>query len=253
MCGIGLLATLKKKLRPAIPQEIYGAWEYRCHPQLRDSWGAFNGQSARQSLVVAILEVIDPSVIVETGTHRGTTTAYLRALSTAKIYTIESSRHFWGYSAYRFIADSRVSVVRGDSRTALRKLVRKLTREKDPVFFYLDAHWGPDLPLSEELEAIYSTEIDAVVMIDDFKVPNDDGYAYDDYGPGLALTVDYVEPVIRNHGVDIYFPSVRSDHENGARRGCVVMVKRGNTSNELSKLNGLRIYQHCTDKTFTFT
>jgi len=41
-------------------------------------------------------------------------------------------------------------------------------------------------------------------MIDDFQVPDDPGYAYDDYGPGKALTPDLVDPAcrrLRNLGI----------------------------------------------------
>jgi len=41
-------------------------------------------------------------------------------------------------------------------------------------------------------------------MIDDFQVLDDPGYAYDDYGPGKALTPDLVDPAcrrLRNLGI----------------------------------------------------
>lgn len=68
------------------------------------------------------------------------------------------------------------------------------------LFAYLDAHWGEDLPLAEKLEIVFSWDSDAIVMIDDFQVPDDPGYAYDDYGPGKALTPDLVDPACRRLG-----------------------------------------------------
>jgi hypothetical protein len=38
----------------------------------------------------------------------------------------------------------------------------------------------------------FQVDIPTVAMIDDFRVPGDEGYAYDDYGPGKALTADYL-------------------------------------------------------------
>jgi hypothetical protein len=64
------------------------------------------------------------------------------------------------------------------------------------ILFYLDAHWNDDLPLEEELELIFSVHPHAVVMIDDFQVPDDPGYQFDEYGPGKALTPALITPVV---------------------------------------------------------
>lgn len=244
MRDIRIYNAFKKLVCPYLPVELYGAWEYRCHTEMRNSMGGpFNGQKGRQSLVKSILKEFTVEHIVETGTHRGTTTAFLREHSAARIYTMESSRHFWGYSAYRFMTDNGVTVMRGDSRRALRKVIRKLLHHKsNPIFFYLDAHWEEDLPLREELEIIFSSSIDAIVMIDDFKVPDDGGYSYDDYGIGKALTVEYIDPVTSRYGLDTYFPSVCSENETGAKRGSVTLVKCGTEVSHV--LNGFPDLYH---------
>lgn len=62
-----------------------------------------------------------------------------------------------------------------------------------------------------------------VLLMDDFQVPGDVGYEYDDYGPGKALTVDYLAPVVRRHGLSVFFPKADSTEETGKKRGyCVV-------------------------------
>ena len=67
------------------------------------------------------------------------------------------------------------------------------------VFFYLDAHWNDDLPLADEIDIIFSRCPWAVVMIDDFEVPSDPGYQFDDYGPGKALVLGYIRPAVLAH------------------------------------------------------
>ena len=237
----GTWSRVKGLVRPFVLTEVRGAWDYHRHPEARDSWGGpCNGQRARQSLVREIIGAIRPTRIIETGTYRGTTTAWLREVGQVPVITIENSRWFWGYSTYRFRADSNVSVRRGDSRKVLASLTKNGRLADTPTFFYLDAHWEADLPLREELEIIFSACSRAVVMIDDFQVPGDPGYAYDDYGRGKALTLEYTRPVAERFDLAIFFPAAASAEETGARRGCVVLTKKNAEGTVLKALCGLR-------------
>jgi hypothetical protein len=75
------------------------------------------------------------------------------------------------------------------------------------------------------VEIIFSACPNAVVMIDDFRVPDDPGYGYDDYGPGRVLDCQYLESAARRHGLVILYPALPSAEETGSRRGCVVLAK----------------------------
>jgi hypothetical protein len=60
-------------------------------------------------------------------------------------------------------------------------------------------------------------------MIDDFEVADDPGYGFDDYGPGRALTVDYLAGSVVA-GWELLYPAVSSADEGGSKRGCCVLV-----------------------------
>ena len=60
-------------------------------------------------------------------------------------------------------------------------------------------------------------------MIDDFNVPGDDGYGFDNYGAGRVLNMDYIRQCKINNAA-IFFPNVSSKWETGAKRGSVVLV-----------------------------
>jgi hypothetical protein len=61
------------------------------------------------------------------------------------------------------------------------------------------------------------------IMIDDFRVPNDPGYSYDDYGPGKSLSLrDF--PFDSDPQFVPYFPARHSTEESGIRRGCIVLA-----------------------------
>jgi hypothetical protein len=114
----------------------------------------------------------------------------------------------------------------GDSRIETRRAleIRQSALEGRSLLAYLDAHWNEDLPLVEELDYVFGRCPTAVVMVDDFRVPDDPGYGYDNYGPGKALDQSYVAPAIAAHGLAVLYPVLRSTEETGQRRGCAVLA-----------------------------
>jgi hypothetical protein len=108
------------------------------------------------------------------------------------------------------------------------------------VFFYLDAHWNADLPLNAELDLIGTHWQSYVIMIDDFQVPDDNGYGYDDYGPGKVLDLSLLEAQIKKYNLKVFFPAARSNEESGGKRGCVVLASGDLLSQKLARLSSLR-------------
>src|SRR5262249_15783341 len=108
-------------------------------------------------------------------------------------------------------------------------------------FFYLDAHWSENLPLSDEIKIIFSSISRAIVMVDDFQVPDDVGYGYDDYGNGKALTGAYIAPQVVKYGLREFYPATPSALETGQRRGCVVLARDQSITEALSGISLLRL------------
>ena len=207
---------------------ILGVADYFRFPERRTSWGGpFNGQSGRETLFQAVIASTAPVAIIETGTYRGTTTEYM-AEGGLPIYSVEGLARNYGFARARLWRKRSVHLYHGDSREVLRRLFAgKLQSLRGrTVFAYLDAHWNADLPLREELEMIFNHCPAAVVMIDDFQVPDDPGYQYDDYGPGKSLSPAYIEPILSAYDLEAYYPSMPSSKETGATRGCVVLGSR---------------------------
>ena len=194
--------------------------------ELQKSWGGpFNGQAKRCALFLDLLKLTQPAAILETGTYRGTTTQYMAEHFHGPIYTCEIEPRFFLQSQMKLSSNDCVTVVESDLRAFLEDVL--ISKVGDgPVFFYLDAHWSEDLPLRQELEIILKQGKPSVVMIDDFRVPFDDGYRYDDYGEGKILDLGLIE-FLREASVEIFFPSTPSWEETGARRGCVVIMTAG--------------------------
>ena len=221
---------------------LCGALDYLRHPERGEAWGgAFNGQRARVALFENIVAECSPVAIVETGTYLGTTTERLAATQ-IPIYSVELDRRTYGFARTRLWRRRNVHFKRGDSRAALRAWLNGPLHNYSGrhVLFYLDAHWGSDLPLSDELDIIFSHCSNAIVMIDDFSVPFDNGYSYDDYGDGKALAPAYIDPAVRSFQLRAFYPSTPSAKETGARRGCVVLVREASLIRIMESLPLLR-------------
>lgn len=214
---------LKTLLRRAIGDSNTGALEYFLSPRLRGSFGGpFNGQRNRQKMFEEIADRFHFKAIVETGTYRGTTTDMF-ARAGVPVYTVELHPRYFSYSRVRFWWEGQpnLHLYRNDSRAFLRGLCGDRSVPKQDVFFYLDAHWGDDLPLREELEIILACFRRSVVMIDDFEVPNLD-YKFDDYGPGKVLNLKYIESLVSAHRLAVHFPVQNAVTDKD--RGCVVLL-----------------------------
>jgi hypothetical protein len=189
-------------------------------------WGGpLNGQLRRREIVRELGRAIQFDGVIETGTFRGSSTEFLAAVF-GRVWTVESNERAFAFSAKRLSTNPDVTVELGDSRKFLDRLLRQSEMDGKTLFIYLDAHWKDDLPLADELSIIAAAPIQSVVMIDDFQVPDDSGYGYDDYGPGKAL-VEANLPVSRLEGWALMYPAARSVDETGAKRGCCILASPG--------------------------
>jgi predicted O-methyltransferase YrrM len=221
---------------------MLGAIEYARYPNRADAWGGpFNGQPLRQALFSALIRQLEPAAIVETGTYLGTTTEFL-AETGLPVFTIEAHPCRYGFARARLWRRRNITLLYDDSRTAVRKLFDGPLHDlaNHILFFYLDAHWNDDLPLLEELNIVFGRCPNAVVMVDDFCVPGDSDYGYDDYGLGKALTPHYISTVVKKEGLFAHYPSSPSSAEKGSRRGCVVLSNAIIHRTHLSRVPMLR-------------
>ncbi len=215
-------------LRKLIGSKKFGALKYRRNPRLGRAWGGpMNAQAARCKLVSDLICGCNFEAILETGTYLGTTTEWLSSFG-LPIYSCEASEENFGFSTERLSGISNVHLYNQDSRTALRAILSgPLAHKADrPLLAYLDAHWHKDLPLADELDIIFSSHSESLVLVDDFRVPDDPGYSFDDYGPGLCLNSEYIASVAAKHELVCLYPSTSAEDETGARRGCVVIAQK---------------------------
>jgi hypothetical protein len=227
-------------------EPLKGFADYLCRPGLKKArWnlaragvndgGPFNSQRGRTVVVRQIIDAMDARAIVETGTHRGTTTEFFSKLS-IPVHSVEIQPRLHAYSRIRLRAHHNVVLHLGDSADVLRMLAHDSTFPNQRVFFYLDAHsWDNNPPLDEELALVFGNWSEAVVMIDDFAVPGD-SYGYLDMGPGRCLDEAALQEQLH---VPRFYPAMPAYQETGYNTGWVVLAS-GTSADRLADLPGLR-------------
>jgi len=198
----------------------------------------FNGQKYRKNFFRALLSKFSFEAIVETGTYYGNTTGYMAKTANVPVYTVELNSRYHVIAKVRLKVFDNITFELGDSRLFLKKLASTGLSIKN-TFFYLDAHWYEDLPLEEEIEIICNNWSKFVIMIDDFKVPGDNGYGYDNYGESKSLELKTFSNIFSQYDLIPFFPAVSAEKETGNRRGCVILVK--NEDDNRKKLNSIKL------------
>lgn len=189
----------------------------------------FNGQRARLQTVRALIARFDPDALIETGAFIASTTRFFCG-NGVPVYSAEVKPSFLLLSRLRLGWASGARLFRGDSRTMLTRLAE--TRPFERPLVYLDAHWWSDVPVVSELDILFGTWSELVVIVDDFRVDDDPGYAYDEYN-GIALSL---ENVTIPPDAMTAFPAIESDAETGARRGALYLAKGADATRALTEL-----------------
>ncbi len=202
----------------------------------------FNGQTSRKEIFRELLYLLEVRFIVETRAYTGLTTGYMRQASGLEVIAAEVNPRFYLVIKQRLAGLDGISLANKDSRKFLLGLAQNPSLTEATTVFYLDAHMDGDFPLLEEIGLIAQHWREFAILIDDFQVPGDRGFGYADYGDGKALTLDYVQPALKRYGLVPFFPSVSSSKETGSKRGCVVLVSRGECEKKVEKLTVLRKY-----------
>lgn len=138
---------------------------------LNDGGGPFGFDIHKAYEVCTLINDLDASVIVETGSNTGDTTEFLAKMyPTKRIITCDININYFNFAKIRLAKYNNVEIYNMDSVY----LIQNIKYPKDTLF-YLDAHEnGMDLPLSKEIKAIKH----GVIAIDDFNIKAP-GYSYD--------------------------------------------------------------------------
>lgn len=176
---------------------------------------AFNNDSVVTETVVQFIKDLDIECIIETGTFRGTTTAFLsETFPHLPIYTAEVSFKQFLEAEANLKPFQNIKLLCGSSEKVLESLLPNLKGKR--ILFYLDAHWEDYWPLLDEMEAISKTCKDnCCIVIDDFKVPFRQ-FQHDKYDD-QPLDIEYIEEKMNKvYSTPFYFFNDRSTRQGRA-------------------------------------
>ncbi|HUT42226.1 MAG TPA: hypothetical protein VM011_12915 [Gammaproteobacteria bacterium] len=113
-------------------------------------------------------------VMVETGTLFGDMIEAMKD-HFEELISIEISPELAKKAQQRFAGSGKIKVIENDSAVALKSIVPEL---EQPALFWLDGHYSggntgkgeKDTPIMDELESIYQSALDHVVLIDDARL-----------------------------------------------------------------------------------
>jgi len=127
-----------------------------------------------------IIDITNPTSLVETGTYLGWTTEFFALeFPNIPIYTCETNKLYFKKAKKRLSNYKNVFVYNLSSPIFLKDLVNNNLLGDRPLFF-LDAHWENECPLKKELKIISNLN-KTILVIHDFKVPNKQYFQFDSY------------------------------------------------------------------------
>jgi predicted O-methyltransferase YrrM len=234
-----VLKSVAKSVIQMLPARMAAHLEYRSGRHVYYyPWGsAMNGQTARLEICRRAITGAGIDVILETGTYRGVTTEWFSGFG-IDVYSIEIDEKCHLFSKMRLEKNTNVHLVQGDSKSAIGEKLSNKLRDRN-VFAYLDAHWREHLPLREEVSDLSALTETFIIIIDDFKVPNDPSYEYDDYGANGSCTLEFLSSSISSD-MRVYFPTTLAKHETGRKRGYCILAKGADNIAFLDKMDLLQ-------------
>lgn len=120
---------------------------------------------------------------IETGTNVGKTLKYVAdGYKHLNLYSCELDKEFYLKAKENLNKFSNCNIFNESSQYFLNKIFDTYNLKKDLNFFYLDAHgWGYKWNLKNEIKIITNKLKKAIILIDDFKVPNNSNFIYGCY------------------------------------------------------------------------
>lgn len=168
----------------------------------------FHGDRYLLDVVDALAQ--DAEVFVETGTNVGSTLAYFaRTYPHIPCLSCEPDAEAFQHARKNVSGLPNIKLYNQTSQQFLETLREKhgdIFQKK--VLFWLDAHgYGFQWPLKEELAFISGNFPHAFILIDDFKVPGQEMFGYDEY-QGQICSYEYVKNALDPARMyKVYYPN----------------------------------------------
>lgn len=190
----------------------------------------FNGDDFICLEFLKLKETFNIDTAIETGSCIYTTTKWL-CDNFNDVWTVEINPQYAEYGQHKVSEITHLNRVVGvNSIDFINDLKNKLTKDKVCIFF-LDAHWGENCPLLDELKGIANLNIHhpPIIAIHDFYTNHPEELGYDTY-KGEALSHYYIMDAIKMleiaYGCSYHYYYNTPEKSLGAKRGIIYLTPK---------------------------
>jgi hypothetical protein len=150
-----------------------------------------------------------------------------------KIYSVDTDTEKQRIVKELFSSNPNVHIINVSSDSFLKAAIDKgEISDRHMVMFYLDAHWGNNWPLRDEIKQVLRLKR-SIIMIDDFIVPGHPFWGFDVYKTKLCGWY-YIKDLFKKVKTEVFYP--KTPNRDG--RGSVIIFV-GYSKNEVSFMNKL--------------
>lgn len=234
---------LKDLVRKVVSRNdaLYGfLWGLRKRPLTEFYSVGFHGDTHLIDFISPILSSVDQ--FIETGTSVASTTRYVaEKFPHLHIYGCEPDRNAFDFSMTKLKDYKNVLVKRQTSPEFLYELTKNNPSilEKDTIF-WLDSHAnGFKWPLRDEVMFITSYFSKGYIFIDDFLVPENPQFGYDEYD-GQVCSLEYIKDMLDGtKKYEIYYPAYKDRTSEFCKLRGWVMIEFGHSEGMTKEKPGM--------------
>ena len=191
----------------------------------------FNGDTYICDEFLKLKEKHNIFTAVETGSCMYSSTKWL-CENFDEVYTVEINHEYANYGKHKILEFNNCFTKVGiDSVGYLSFVLGELIDKTKGSIFFLDAHWGENCPLKDEIKAIAGLrlEIAPVIAIHDFYTNHPEELGYDTY-KSESLSFDYIQNEVRMlelaYGCNYNYYYNTPDKSIGAKRGIIYLTPK---------------------------
>ena len=193
---------------------------------MTDLGGAFNCDYQVEKQTDKLINLFNIECCLETGTYTGNTDIWF-STRVKDVYTVELTDKWYNYSKNKFKKQniSNINIFKDHSIHFLKNNLSKIKEKYNKILCFLDAHWEDDWPLNNEILEIAKVYKDsAIIIIDDFKVPNRN-FQFDSY-KNQPCDLTFVHNALSNLGDYIYYyNNTAENYHPSLRPNCIGVGK----------------------------
>ena len=171
--------------------------------------------------------LLKSNYFIETGTRRGVTLKYVAdGYTHLKLFSCEPNEEFFNEAKEALTGFDNCKIYNERSQDFLPKVLDMLDLKDNLGLFFLDAHGkGFEWPLRQEIQEITNKVKKAIILIDDFKVPNNPQFNYDVYD-GQECSMSFIKNSLNSQRkYEVIYPNYKIFTSNYHQyRGYVIIL-----------------------------